>query len=433
MSPRNDIANILKGFIGLQFDFHAQSQAKKSDFIQRWRQQQYTGGSIDKYGNWTCNQATDDDMAVTDKFYLYQSTVNSSGSKKCTGLNFSDTSSDGSNINYETFYAYDATVAFAYGLHQLLQLNSAVTGKALRSAMINKVSFEGITGKISFSKGHQGYGEGSRQDGIKVNILNFQPSQYISQNQTSGFASIGKWTSDLGFIQCDNCPIVFNTPSNTPPSDSPYPIKKKLSLALKETLLSLVVVSSVIAVIFFCLVTYHWNTKVIRGSQPVICFILLGVMLGIVRITTGAMDIDTDLCIQRVWFGHLSLIMVMFTLVVKAFRVYRILHSPNFKRVVFDIPQSLVMYAGVLSFVALYIAIFVKFGKPEAKVHITYDNLQATYSYECRDENPNYATALYVLEGLLLGLSVFMSYKMKDAPDFLSESHYIAFGKIMNL
>jgi len=69
----------------------------------------------------------------------------------CTGLNISTLLEDGSNLTPFAAYAYDATYLLAYGLDYVINNGQSVTGPNLYNAMVNKVSFQGVTGMVKLA------------------------------------------------------------------------------------------------------------------------------------------------------------------------------------------------------------------------------------------------------------------------------------------
>jgi ABC-type branched-subunit amino acid transport system substrate-binding protein len=440
MTVRNDVASIMKGFIGLEFIHNSPDTATKADFVQRWRSQTYTGGYRDTNGNLVCNQAIDDDVTASSPFTMYEAYVNSSlSSKRCVGFNFSqDFLADGSNIDPKVYYAYDATIALAQGLHDMLHHSEhPLTGGYLKQTMVENVSFTGLTGHVSFSKATQGslrYGEGDREGGVTYKVVNFQPSAYSSQSENQGFVTVGYWTTETGYRSClgeVGCSaIVYNTASNTIPTDTPAPISARMSPGLKGFVYTLGTICGLLVIVMSFFVIYHRKTKVIRASQTTLLyFILLGGALSVVRIIDGASDIKDADCITRVWFGHLAFALVFFSLIVKAYRVHRIVNTSNFKRVIFSTKKAVLMISAMLFLLAVYLAFMTVYGDPHLHIGSTTSKLQTTYTYECQDTNPGFAIFLYVVEGLMLAYSGWLSQKIKEVPDSVNESAYIAYGK----
>eukprot|EP00607_Mallomonas_marina_P000459 CAMPEP_0182439180 /NCGR_PEP_ID=MMETSP1167-20130531/86280_1 /TAXON_ID=2988 /ORGANISM="Mallomonas Sp, Strain CCMP3275" /LENGTH=781 /DNA_ID=CAMNT_0024632823 /DNA_START=33 /DNA_END=2383 /DNA_ORIENTATION=- len=119
-------------------------------------------------------------------------------------------SHDGSDIVDLAFYAYDATIALAIGLHKAYYEKQFknMTGDDLLWTIMDEVDFHGVTGDISFYKGANGFdafGRGDRTTGIDYQILNFAPRSYhaLVNNGEKAWMSEGIWSAENKFEICD--------------------------------------------------------------------------------------------------------------------------------------------------------------------------------------------------------------------------------------
>jgi hypothetical protein len=250
-----EISQALRGFITLSLTIDYRNSNLKN-FVARWRKQRATNGRIDPItGIQKCDNTTDDDVG----FYLYQGLVSPSitdsalttlpiyrNQLKCAGLDFSTFKVDGSDINRDTYFAYDSLVTVAKGLHHLLYLSeskdsiksqSQITSDILLNSIINHVQYAGVTGDIRYPTdkpiGYQGRGD--RISDAVYQVLNFNSTTYLSRLQKSVFAGdegmlvIGTINSESSFKLCteftsppQNCPqMTFNAVNNIPPKDRP--------------------------------------------------------------------------------------------------------------------------------------------------------------------------------------------------------------------
>jgi hypothetical protein len=160
--------------------------------------------------------------------YLYQFYPNTTFTNPvCAGVDYSSTSSSGfSERLQEVIYAYDATVSAALGLHELVFVanNHQPTPSDLYPSLLHNVSFEGLTGRISFSAEMETdlFNIGGRATELWYDIVN-----YIDSEQA--FVPVLQWHSENRFTPCgemreyraDNPCHKFEFQTNGVPSDSP--------------------------------------------------------------------------------------------------------------------------------------------------------------------------------------------------------------------
>ena len=135
-------------------------------------------------------------------------------------------------------YAYDALYAIAHALHVLIEQRGAtsIDGDELMAALLQDVSFEGVTGRVEFydsSTGSSAGGgrrelqvsstlyRGDRRVGVSYSLLNYQGDDAL--------VNVGSWTactqSDLEcsfadrWTRVDGTALAYSTANNQPPND----------------------------------------------------------------------------------------------------------------------------------------------------------------------------------------------------------------------
>ena len=76
-----------------------------------------------------------------------------------------------------------------------------------------------------------------------------------------------------------------------------------------------------------------------------------------------------------------------------------------------------------------YMFLFTFIGRPAKSAIVTTVSNQTTYYLRCSCEHSEFETALFTLEAVLLMMGARMCWAVKDAPDSVNESGYIALGK----
>ena len=169
----DDVAAMMKGFLALEANFNWTNTAKGQDFLQRF---QALPNSISYAADGTpiCHNNTDDDGS----FYLYKARLNYDPNLPYVCGGIIPSTFNASNIYLFTAYAYDAIQVLAIGLHYMIynSSSSSLSGAIMKQAMIDYISYEGVTGLITFSSGRTplgNYGNGDRIDGFSYTIQNF--------------------------------------------------------------------------------------------------------------------------------------------------------------------------------------------------------------------------------------------------------------------
>ena len=125
-------------------------------------------------------------------------------------LLFSTYSADGSDIDTDVGFVYDAAMAYFRAVDYMIKnkmitpaaLNSThLSGRLLKKILADNITFAGVTGNVDFSSGRIGsktYGYGDRSAGQAFDIYNFH------NNDTWGaFKRIGRWSDEYHYRNCD--------------------------------------------------------------------------------------------------------------------------------------------------------------------------------------------------------------------------------------
>ena len=421
------IRQILKGLI-IPSPTLSYNNTRGRDFVKRWRKQPNTAGYT-KNGMTYCNMETDDAYTPT---YLY------AYNGLCLGLNFSSFAIDGSDIDPIAAYVYDATFAAAHTMHDVVYNQKLPRQEASVQTKMNtltqKVSFNGVSGLVSFKKGVgiSLAGQGDRATDITYDILNFNELYLNVQRNATGFISTAKWNSLLqDFIPCYTCqPIVFRTLHNTIPYDRTPETLITLSSTQKNTLFSLGLVCfcSIIAYLFIILV--NRSNRVIKAAQPLmLLLILLGGFIGAINVLLIIIDLSDMICVLQLWLLHLSFGFCFSSLIVKTWVVHKLVNS-KMKKVQVRVKDALINFfiVIVLLFGILLLITFV--GKPYLATTVTTDINKPLRYYYCSQRNPAIASILLVLEVCSLLVGIRLCWMIRNVPDALNESKYILSGII---
>eukprot|EP01036_Dinobryon_divergens_P061854 gene61854-biopygen30390 len=300
MSPKAPIGDILNGLIGIDSPYINRTHDGYRGFVKRFISQNSTK-IVNSDGSVQCDDAMDDDGGT----YLYQRALTSDVAD-CTGLDYSTFATDGSDIAPTAFMAYDAVIAMAIALDNIIykQNNVNFTANDLRDAIRTKVNFLGASGRVHFNNGRpkeEGYGLGDRLVGLMYKVYNFNPSTFHggTSRAMETFRTVGYYSPDAhSFDPCDlwNDNIcskpVYRTSDGLIVDDSPNVVE----VQMPQTIRTVLSVASAIALTVVCWFTFivvlYMDDRIIKSAQPnMLLMMLFGGFLGSVRIILATLDL----------------------------------------------------------------------------------------------------------------------------------------------
>jgi hypothetical protein len=453
------VQEVLKGALSLKLSDAYKSRDPFKNWVTRWRAQTDTitinSGVISFFAYSiiflyyhlilikqtlaeTCSNIQDNNYPNATKTYLYQRNFTDSTNivrTMCTGLKFSEFSDDGSDIGVLAPYAYDAVIAWATALTELLASNKNIddinnSGDVI-GALLSSSSFQanGITGPIAFSTGDEtGYGYGDRELGTEFLLVNFQPNDYCPQTKTGGFITISVWNQfATPVIQNYDVIAVYNTADGAVPLSAPAPIIVTPAIALSALLIVFAVIGLLIIALFFGLLFYYRDSKIIKMSQPIMILITLcGGLACILRVLWASFTFTSTTCAGNLWFGHIGFVIFNSTLMLKTWRVHLIVNT-TMKKVKVSTSQVMFISMAVIVGFLIYVACIQGLGNTRVDYSKTYlGHLQYKYFPECVNDMENMTTALYVLEAALIFQGGRLCYLTRNVPDSVNDSKSIA-------
>ena len=432
-----NISRIMKGVLAISPSTDRVGNPVYEGFVKKWRLQKSTIGVNG------CDLALDDDGG-----YLYQDRLSPSQPYICTGLNFSAYSKSGIEIHDSALDAYDAVYALAYALNTIhLTGSTTYTAANILNALLYNTSFLGASGYLNFKTvgiGSETYGVGDRMRGITYSVLNFNPDYYqVGDESNNGLSSAYRVLfqfSDGLKVPCDpkvtvNCAttIVFNTADNTPPID----FKIIIEVQLNETVRTVTRVFCGLCFLFvlFCAFTvslFH-DHKLIKAAQPgMLGVVLLGILLGIVKIIVATLDVTDGVCIAGVWLGHLSYVLVFGTLILKTWRVHKVVNS-GMKKVRITQEMLNLMMATLLFAFCCLLVVHTVVANPHRGHEDREGNTEISRLIKCTVDEPGLSDLLFAVEGAMLLYAAKLCWASKNVPQAVNDSSYVAVGKQLPL
>jgi hypothetical protein len=434
-SPETDVARVLTGFFYFDYipDFYMGKTEESVTFARRWAQQPSRVGKVVN-GELVCDNTTD-----SDGNYLYQAVFNET--TVCTGLDFSLYDEFGSSLHPQAALTYDSTIYLAMAIDKAITAGLDFTdSKTLLDLMVHNISFTGTTGPMSLFEGYPKYGyngRGVRNAGIHYSTYNFNPSRYLN-GSTDYMVQVGTFDGDSRvYTPCSGdddvvCFLpVYSAPTdgsyNIPPSDAPPVIVLDIPVAFSSLCYALAGIISLL-VFGFSLFTYvHRRSKVIKAAQPTLLWcILIGGLLATLRILFGGLSSSDFVCSGEVWFGHLAFIIMVGSLFVKSYRVHCIVNTRQLVRVTFSAMHAFRILLGFVFGTVIILIPTQLVGRPHVRSMQVVVANQETDTLSCGMQYPEFQTALFVLEGLLLAISFRICWEIRKVPDIVNESKLIS-------
>ena len=342
-------ANILRGFMSTapHPEYYFQSPLGQS-FVTRFRNLPPTM-TVDPVSNaTTCSVRT---TVKGDGSYDYRQTGNSTFTKitdqLCLGIkSFKRFKQDGSNIDPTVMYTYDAVYTFLIAANGLLTAGAAVTATSLYTYIVSNLFPTLITGYAYFIPGR-----GTRVVGNVFKVLNFKAGAAASMYSYGGLSFVGEYTDATGWLLCDGggdmalmpplsqslCSSVYyrNNPEAERPTDAPPPLTIQLPTYHRTVLMVLASFGICTLAMWAVCMYVFMHTKQIRTSQPkVMLALLLGGVLGLVKVLLAAQDVTQTNCITQLWIAHIAFRLFFRTLILKLWRINTVVNAASFKRVI---------------------------------------------------------------------------------------------------
>jgi ABC-type branched-subunit amino acid transport system substrate-binding protein len=435
-----DIVSLMKGVFSLRYwpNYHMNRTSEAIEFVRRWRQQPSTEGQIVN-GQLTCDQTKDD---VGNSLYHRQF----GSSVICTGLNFAAYNPSGADMLAYTSFTYDATVFLAMAIHLAVEHGmNYMNPVVVQNLLVDNASFVGASGPVDLFHGKVQYalsGRGNRNTGNVYVITNFNEEAYLSG--VDHFVDVAYFEGDTKvFEPCgagnDVCyePVysgAVHGDYSVPPADTPPPIEVVISANVTVALAALGSFCCLLVFIFAAFTVKFRRVKMIKTSQPILLYcVLFGGLLASGRVVTGGVRKSVDICIAEFWLGHLAFIIMISSLLVKAYRVHCIVNTKALRRVKFSAKDAFKLLLCIVFAGIVFIVFATVFGQPHLHVDHSVVANQDTTTEFCSLERAEFQTTLFALEFVLLLAAFWVCWETRNVPDIVNESKMICTGRFAAL
>eukprot|EP01129_Flabellula_baltica_P008338 TRINITY_DN3300_c0_g1_i1.p1 TRINITY_DN3300_c0_g1~~TRINITY_DN3300_c0_g1_i1.p1 ORF type:complete len:1002 (+),score=174.15 TRINITY_DN3300_c0_g1_i1:215-3220(+) len=297
---------------------------------------------------------------------------------------------------------YDATYAYAYALHSLLEVEgqSYFSSDRVRGLVFDRVKkseFEGVNGQISFND-------------VGDRVMNYDVLNLVGEDYR-----------DVGLVNSvdesmTSSTVYWGTGLVTTPSDSPIRETVQVSTGLIVFFLALAGIGLLGTIGFTVSLIHFRKHEVFVAARVIFCAILLvcGILAySYVFLNTFVSDIT---CWLSPWFFHVPLVLALACILSKAWRVYLIFIKNKKKlRVVKITDERLLLWISVfLTITILYLLIAIIFN-PYVATFIENENNPEEQFHLCmlRDSDSvlyYWPVVLFIAELVLIFVSAILGY-----------------------
>jgi hypothetical protein len=242
------------------------------------------------------------------------------------------------------------------------------------------------------------------------------------------FSPVIRWTFEGGAVQSN--PITYNSADGSMVPDHLSDIvHEELFEQKKIILITLTVVCCMLSIIYIVVIAMNRSSKVIAASQPrMSMLILVGGFFIAARVLNASFPITDGQCIAGLWLGHLGFVLVFCALFIKMWRVSMLVNS-GMKKIRISEWYVVKLTLGGFCAMAMYLCILTWVGQPRANEICTTDANRKTCDMICSFAEVGTHTALFCVEGCLVGYGAYLCYKIKGAPAAVNDSKNNAQGR----
>lgn len=453
MSADTNVAHVMKGVFGIRFDleYRFRHSVEGSKFIAAWRQQTPTETVS------TCSSATD----------MEGKSVYISQSGECAGYGFTSFAADGSDIRSQAAYAYDATKVLLLAADAAYKQSPVSTSADIYHAVL-RTNYTGASGLISFEQGHllvdgeirttttdgeesgnyDMFARGDRESGYYVKVLNFNEESYLSDRVNGGFVVVGAFAveeDDSKFFQfCDSrVPQVgrpeftcsgaasYRSSSNELPMDSKHTENREQEPSDIAVAISLTAIGLATLLITAVAVSVNRANPLLKAVKPtMILIVLFGLLMALIRGVLIVFIVSDDLCRAEIILAHLSIFVVLSTVLVKTWRVHRLICLNTLKKVTITNWDAIKLIAKVVLCLCTLLAVDVAVGGSRVVHSHEYVANQRINFHYCAATIPELQIGLWVVDAILLLMTAQYAWSVRSVPGALNEAYSILGGTL---
>lgn len=274
------------------------------------------------------------------------------------------------------------------------------------------------------------YAHGDREVGNVFEIMNFDAAKYDTNGPEGDVLSaVMRWTVEDGIVLIGT--PTYNSANNEPVDDQNDDILVEMSAAQKGVVIAFGIMCVVWSVLLWIFLFVFREAKVVKAAQAKMSqLVVFGGVLAGGRVINAALTISDNSCTAGLWLGHIGFFLVFGTLLVKTWRIYKLLQA-GLKKVKITETYVLGIVGGGAALLCVYLLILTVVGRPHESEICTLESHEQTCLKFCSFDHTEFHTVLFALEACLLMYGAYLCYGTKGAPDSINEAKFIALGNTL--
>eukprot|EP01041_Mallomonas_annulata_P000433 gene433-777_t len=181
------------------------------------------------------------------------------------------------------------------------------------------------------------------------------------------------WRLFLLSVTIPLMPIFIPTFDGQIVNDDPNVVEVQMPQIIRIILSVAAAIALAVMCWFAFIVALYMEDRIIKSIQPnMLLMMLFGGFLGSVRIILATLDLSDTLCIVGKWLGHLSFVFVFGAMIVKTWRVGKVVNS-GFTKVKVTQSDANRIFWGFIGCFCLYLMFDTVFGKPHRSYEESFD------------------------------------------------------------
>ena len=153
-----------------------------------------------------------------------------------------------------------------------------------------------------------------------------------------------------------------------------------------------------------------------------------GGFLSGVRTIMGAIETSDLTCASDLWLGHMAYFFIVVTMLLKSWRVHRIVNNKSLVRIKITLGDIQVRLFGIMMCALVYLLVLQVVARPHTGFATEELANQTTMWPNCRLDHSEFELTLFCIEFVILCFGANLSHATKDIPAALNESRSIAEG-----
>jgi hypothetical protein len=158
-----------------------------------------------------------------------------------------------------------------------------------------------------------------------------------------------------------------------------------------------------------------------KSAQPVLMYaISIGILTGGVSILLQGIRLTKESCVAYFWSYHISLFVILSAMILKSYRIHRIINNTTLKRVRFTAEDVLKRLLLAVAMLLVFLVIFTVMGRVGVSYQKVYDHLYKKHYPYC-SFSEEMKVSIEVIELMMIATAMYYSYQVRHAPSSMND------------